>query len=123
MMSSQNRKNLRELSSQEKPKDDYIHIRVNSDIKAILKRFAERDDKSLSGFILDSLVSVITEKETVMTNPKERDDKSKTALKQLIDLFDKIFDLKFEDSTLDKILSYLEEIDMDLIEQMREEIV
>lgn len=125
-MSSQ-KERIRELSSQQKTKDDYIHIRINSDIKDILRRFAKKSEKSLSQYILDIVVSVITsgngvitpKTESVMTTGLE----IKLATKQLISLFDKIFALDLPNSLKKKIRPILTEtVDINLIEEVKEEL-
>ncbi len=61
------------MSSQNQIKDDYVHIRINSDFKASLKEMAKGRDQTLSEFILEC---VMTNK-NVMTFDKEEENHEK----------------------------------------------
>jgi uncharacterized protein (DUF1778 family) len=116
------------VSSHQKTKDAYIHLRVNSGFKELLQEYAENNDLTVSELLLSSAQDVITNKNTnrnrdhkqntnVITNKKH-----KTAAFQLIELFDKVFSLDFSAKNKNKLIDIIgRTIDTDLIDELKEE--
>lgn len=72
------------MSSQKEKKDDYIHIRINSEIKEKLREKAKDKQISLTKYILERVMT----NNNVMTNKKD-DSSIKTLIEGIVE-FNKI---------------------------------
>jgi uncharacterized protein (DUF1778 family) len=117
------------LSHKDLEKNDHIHFRINNDLKALFEKEARRANKTLTNYIIESLLDVITgqtncdHREIVITRKDNDSDLFRKVSFQLINLFDKIFSLDLEKRNVAKIIDLLNRIiDEKMIEEARKKL-
>lgn len=87
------------MSSQKEKKDAYIHIRIQSDLKKELIEKAEKLDKNLSEYVIDSVMTNNNKNVMTFNNSKKNDPLLKT-LAQGLNEFNKLLTHNAEHGSL-----------------------
>lgn len=114
-------------------KNDRLYVRINSDFKEKLLEKAKKQNKRLSTYILD-IVRTFIKNEDVIVRTLEgskgpasdgdvrtrKQTEINSCCRQLISLFDDIFEIKYPTSIINKLLGLLNrKIDSKLIETVK----
>ncbi|MFX0188723.1 MAG: hypothetical protein ACFE8A_13415 [Candidatus Hodarchaeota archaeon] len=132
MMSVQNKINDSVVRT-DGEKNDRLYVRINSDFKEKLLEKAKKQNKRLSTYILD-IVRTFIKNEDVIVRTLEgskgpasdgdvrtrKQTEINSCCRQLISLFDDIFEIKYPTSIINKLLGLLNrKIDSKLIETVK----